>query len=100
MNGQDECRCATEKGASARVAAGLQKIKPESEGDAPGQSATWDSLIGPFYDRAGAMSLLNVSCSQLDRLSGNGTVLRTSVRDGEDLYPSFQFGRTKSLGTR
>lgn len=69
-----------------------QKTNSVPNGEGSPDAELWESLIGPFYDRAGAMSLSHMSSHQLEHSSKIGRILQTRTQDGEDLYPCFQFG--------
>jgi hypothetical protein len=78
-------------GPSATAPANFRITNLPNDDESP-EAQIWDSLIGPFYDRAGALRLSHMSWHQLEHFSKTGRILRTRTQNGDDLYPCFQFG--------
>jgi hypothetical protein len=56
------------------------------------QSDFWDVTVGPFYDAHGLMMWFGVTRHVLEGRTQAGTILSVSTREGDLLYPTFQFG--------
>jgi hypothetical protein len=56
-------------------------------------AATLDGRVGPFYDTAALLEMLQVSSNTLDALVRTGDVLRVISSDDCPLFPAFQIGQ-------
>lgn len=56
-----------------------------------------DGRVGPFFDDAGLLASFGMTGPEVDDLVRLREVLRVKTADGEQLYPSFQFGAKGAL---
>jgi len=57
----------------------------------------YNKRIGPFYTEADTATYLKVTVAELRALADARAVLGVTVKDGNTLYPSFQFGDDAGL---
>jgi hypothetical protein len=56
-----------------------------------------DRRVGPFCDEAGLLAHFEIRSPEVDDLVRLREVLRVRTADGEQVYPSFQFGARGAL---
>lgn len=55
------------------------------------------SRVGPFYDSAGVRAWLGITSVDLDERRSHHTILACTTADGQQIFPTWQFGADGTL---